>query len=553
MSYRWCAFFVCAWSVGLMLVGCGGSQTAALGEECDPDAETPCESDAACLASDGDEDYQCYQPAGESCDPEADEHHCEPDAGCSEVESGDDEETVGECRMQEGGTCESGEDLCAPELTCEAVQDSEDACHRPVYVDGMVVDAGDDSPIEGAHIIGLDDKKVAATDVAVSDEEGDYRLILPTERQEGGEPIDSSFTLRADAADYQTFPGGLRTALPVNTSTAEEVDEGWIIEGAPTTIALIELEADERDQHTISGRVLADDPAGVLVVAEPADFEAGSEDEAVAFSAIADREGDYTIFNVPDGEYDVRGYAGGVHIEPEEVAVEGTSLEEIDLSESDEGLPDVSGSVEIVNAPGDAATSVVLVVASTFDDTFVRGEVPAGLRDPETGQPDVTGNWQIEQVPPGEYVVLAAFENDGMVRDPDQNIGGTDFVLLEVEAGSDDVQVGDSFKVTEALAVEGPGAEEPEQLESAPTLRWADDSSEDFYEVEVYNAYGDLVWEDRNIDSVSGSDTVDVEYDGPTEQGMYYQFRASSWRAPGGQDASAISQTEDLRGVFFFE
>ncbi|MFW5966481.1 MAG: hypothetical protein ACOCV2_03130, partial [Persicimonas sp.] len=426
-------------------------------------------------------------------------------------------------------------------------------CYSPVYVDGMVIDAEDESPIEDAHVIGLDDKKVAVTDVAVSDENGEYRLELPTERREDGEPIDSSFTLRADAADYQTFPGGLRTALPINSSTAEEVEDGWVIEGSPTTITLIRLESEERDQHTISGRVNAENPAGVLVVAEPSDFESDGEGEAAGFGAVTDREGRYTIFNVPNDDYVVRGYAGGVNLEPEEVTVEDDSLEEVDLEAVDESLPDVSGSVEIVDASGDAATSVVLVVASTFDDTFVRGEVPAGLRDPETGDPDVTGNWEIDDVPPGEYVVLAAFENDGMVRDPDQNIGGTDFVLLEVEAGDDDVQVSDSFKVTEALAVEEPGAEKPERLESAPTLVWADDSSEDYYEVEVYNAHGELVWEDREIDAVSGSDTVSVEYDGPTEAGMYYQFRASSWRAPGGQDASAISQTEDLRGVFYFE
>ena len=34
------------------------------------------------------------------------------------------------------------------------------------------------------------------------------------------------------------------------------------------------------------------------------------------------------------------------------------------------------------------------------------------------------------------------------------------------------------------------------------------------------------------------------------EKGMYYQFRATSWREPGGTP-TPISQTEDLKGVFF--
>jgi hypothetical protein len=42
-----------------------------------------------------------------------------------------------------------------------------------------------------------------------------------------------------------------------------------------------------------------------------------------------------------------------------------------------------------------------------------------------------------------------------------------------------------------------------------------------------------------------------VSYEGPLDPGMYYQFRVSSWRQPGGGNAAAISTSEDLRGVFF--
>jgi hypothetical protein len=56
------------------------------------------------------------------------------------------------------------------------------------------------------------------------------------------------------------------------------------------------------------------------------------------------------------------------------------------------------------------------------------------------------------------------------------------------------------------------------------------------------------------VDRVTGSSEVEVQYGGPTEAGMYYQFRATSWRdSGGGGDATPISRTEDLKGVFFFE
>jgi hypothetical protein len=222
------------------------------------------------------------------------------------------------------------------------------------------------------------------------------------------------------------------------------------------------------------------------------------------------------------------------------------------LEEDATGTVRVTGNVQLVNAPGGAATSVILVVQDTFDADAARGEVPRGLRAPRTGAPDVTGDFVIENVPNGTYVVLAAYENDGLVRDPDTNIAGTDFVTITVDDGEgESLAISESFKVTEALTIFGPGAEAPEPVDSAPTLSWADDSSEDWYEVRVFDAFGDEVWSNLDVASVSGSDDVSVDYDGPLEVGMYYQFRVLSWRQPGGGDAAPISATEDLRGVFF--
>jgi hypothetical protein len=39
-------------------------------------------------------------------------------------------------------------------------------------------------------------------------------------------------------------------------------------------------------------------------------------------------------------------------------------------------------------------------------------------------------------VPDGKYVALAAFENDGLVRDPDTSIGGTQIVHLTVSGAT---------------------------------------------------------------------------------------------------------------------
>lgn len=123
---------------------------------------------------------------------------------------------------------------------------------------------------------------------------------------------------------------------------------------------------------------------------------------------MSDRAGLYTIFNVPDGSYTVKGYAAGLQVDAVDTSVSNkAAVSGVDLLQSSDALGTVAGSVNIVNAPGGSATSVVLVVRSTFSDTFVRGEVPRGLRSPLAGVPNVSGSFSIAGVPEGEYVALA--------------------------------------------------------------------------------------------------------------------------------------------------
>jgi hypothetical protein len=259
-------------------------------------------------------------------------------------------------------------------------------------------------------------------------------------------------------------------------------------------------------------------------------------------TAVTDLDGAYTLFNVPAAETTVAGYREGLRVTNETLTTSGDH-DVVDLDASEDGLATVSGSVNIVNAPGGATTSVILVVESTFVEGAARGEAPSGLR-----AAPVSGAFEIQGVPPGRYVALAAFENDALVRDPDTSIGGTSIVHVEV-AGSD-VALSESFKVTEALAVVSPGAERTEAVAGDPTFRWADDSSEDGYEVRVFDAFGTMVHENTSVPRVTGSGDVTYVWTGATlEPGMIYQFRALSFHDERGAHVY-ISATEDLRGTF---
>jgi hypothetical protein len=110
------------------------------------------------------------------------------------------------------------------------------------------------------------------------------------------------------------------------------------------------------------------------------------------------------------------------------------------------------------------------------------------------------------------------------------------------------LSIAQGFKVTGSLDVIAPDAEAV--VSGTPKLSWADDSGEDHYEVRVFDAYGNKVWEDTSVPGVSGSKSVEVDYAGPAlKSGSLYQFRAVSISKSG----AALAMTEDLRGVFLYK
>lgn len=442
-------------------------------------------------------------------------------------------------RGGQSGACDPNEPDCPNGMVCNLVTDGQAFCAMPVTLRGTVVNIGTEEPIADARVQAVDVNGAAVGSSGVTDEAGGYTIIVPAIRDAEGMPVDGSYTLRAQAQSFQEFPTAIRPALPIDVTAAELLDSGWIIENTLTTIALIVLPGDTSDLGSISGAISSNVNAGVLVIAEA---------EGAALIGFSDSDGGYTIFNVPAGSYTVQGYAAGLQLDPIATSVQdGEAVEGVDLTEADRPLNSVSGSVQIVNAPGDSQTSIVLALESTFVEGAGRGAVPPGLR---VG--NITGAFTMENVPDGRYVVLAAFENDDLVRDPDQTIGGTQTVSIELPGPTGTTfTLSEGFKVTGALAVTTPGADGPEEVTTTvPTFEWEDDSSEDGYEIRVFDAFGTEVWSDE-IGPVSGSPTVTHVYGGPDlASGMFYQFRATSFRDKNGV-RTAISRTEDLKGVFF--
>lgn len=444
------------------------------------------------------------------------------------------------CVIGDPASCEGGQ-------VCEAVEGGEPACFDPVILRGTVADAQTTLGIAGASVVALDANGQSVSDAVTTAADGTYALVVPATRTVDGEVLATFLTLRVDADAYVSFPTPPRFALPIDLSVGAPADEGWTVENSATRVVLFGLpETIPATLYgTITGAISGTPAPGALVVAEQ-----GAPPVAVS-TAIVGFDSTFVLHNVPVGvETRVAAYAASVHVAPVTTTVPSEdATATVSLVGDTEGLATVTGSIMTRNAPNFPATgtSIVLMVESTFLASVGRGLSPAGLR-----AGNVSGDFAIEGVPPGRYVVLAAFENDGEVRDPDLSLGGNEIPVIEVPLAGGEVDAG-AFSVTDALAVVSPGATGLERLPAPTTFSWQDDSGEDGFEFRLYDTYGELVFEDVDVPKHTGSQTVSYAPSLPAlAPGMIYQFRVKSWKddamAPGGR--TYLSQTEDLLGAF---
>jgi len=463
---------------------------------------------------------------------------------------------------------------CASGLACEPVTGGAPGCFDPVVVSGKVYDLATAGGLGEARVVALDVNGAPASTVALSNTLGTvgaYSLRIPAERAPDGKPV-ASVTLRADAQGYEPFPSGLRVSVPVALGGAVHGGGTWTVRTSQTDLGLQAIPGAPAGR--ISGSV-AHPPsgAGVLVVAE-----AGG----AGLTAVPGSDGSFTIFNVADGTWQLRAYVPGFNYAPVTVTVAGGVATPSPVAfvapAATPATARVAGSVQLVSSTAWNQTSVLLVVASTFDATRIRGVAPAGLRASA-----VTGSWSIPGIPDGHYRVLAGFETDYLVRDP-SDIGGTAVLEFQVVGGVPLLMDGatsaatlQGFKITGAVRLKAPlpdatGAcgtltgfpASPAALlpgactttSAAPTIAWETYPATSVYELTVVDDAGAVAWQarvDRNASSVAyGAGTAPVTgtpvAPAPLVAGRTYQVHLTSVPVGG----VPLSTSEDLLGVFTY-
>lgn len=437
---------------------------------------------------------------------------------------------------------------CGAGQYCEPVAGGV-GCFAPVLVSGAVTDPVAVTSVAGARVVALDANRAPVSSVAVSGALGGYQLAVRAARDASGRPSSAVVTLRADAQGYETFPGGIRPALPIDLSTATLAGGRWVVSGPLTAIELLPRAGGAF--AAVHGTV-ARPPSGLapLVVAEPVAGGPGT-------TAIADLDGSFTIFNLaPDASYAVTAYAQGVNYAGAVTGLldPGTSTTVGPLAVTGAATASIAGNL-IFNNGANPPIQVTLVLESTYLTTLDRGESPPGLT---VNVGPGAGGYGFSGVPNGTFRVLAAFGHDGNVRDVSGG-GNTESPRVRIAGG---VLQGTppGFKIIPAVDLQQiggvPVGVDPIAVvaTATPQLRWARtsvDSSSKTYRVLVFDVFGNTVW------SSDVTSDAPLTYAGPAlTAGRPYQLRVLALAQTPAELLAAPtvvtqdSQTEDVVGVF---
>jgi hypothetical protein len=442
------------------------------------------------------------------------------------------------CSLADPSTCDNG-------LVCARVQGQSPICTKPVELQGRVFDLSTDAGIANARVTAEAVTGVSVGTVAITAADGTYTLPIPAVRQsDAGVPVSEPLKLSAAAKDYQAFPSGFRVSLGFDVATASNDGGSAFVVASPlTNIGLQKLPAGQLGLPSISGTVQAPADGGVTSEVLVAAFQDGGTGSNVTLTARADSTGSFTVFNVPSGNYGVQAFRQGANYTPASVNVASTDVTGVKLVPNATPTGTISGTANIVATTGQ--TSVVLALMSTYDAATGRGELVPGLRAPNPGTaPNVSGAFSIAGVPDGDYAVLAAFENDGLVLDPDPSQNPVNPQEVVVSNGT--ASASPTFKVTNAVTMVGPGAGDTvEDVTGAPSFTWTAYSSSQTFQLDVFDAFGTQVWNANGTTQSGGNQTV--TYAGPTlTSGNVYWWHLIVFD----QGGKPISQTEDLMGVF---
>lgn len=393
----------------------------------------------------------------------------------------------------------------------------------PTGVKVMVKSAVDTSLVSGANVVLYN---ANSGEALMRSESGADGIAEFTNMTTG------SYYVRIAAQGYKELPIGNVSPVPFPVTKYEVSQQTFYLDTLQGVFG------------TINGYV---DPAqaGFLVVASSA-----SNGDMHSYSGP---DGYFSIFNVPFDTYWIYAVKSGFNAADTAFATLSSGSQE--------------ASVQLTMNPvtGSTLTGMVtfLAVENGIVDVSLLDRNALSVVSGLTTSIDASRNYEINNIPDGEYTAWASYQNDGYVMDPDwifKNPGALDVSITTQSTLELD------FSVTAAIRIVSPTNPDAEIIPALadsvePLFIWNPYPQAKEYIIEVKDMNGNIIWggfdENGNIYHAQIPRTYtsirfnfDGSASGELQSGQVYQWKiyADDDILPGVQ--TLLSSSEDLKGLF---
>ncbi len=307
----------------------------------------------------------------------------------------------------------------------------------------------------------------------------------------------------------------------------------------------------------ISGKITSGSTAlgGVLVAAEAT---------GVAYTGISDKDGNYSIFNVSAGSYQVKGYIANYTAASVAASVtSSTETANVNISMTSGVTGTVSGTMNTI------AGTTIATPPTNMDISLVHPitkETIPGLSQSVTYSSSLT--FSFSKVPDGNYIVRASYANDYIIMDPDHIAKFGDYTVSLSGGTPNPSTVG--ITATGAVLLNSPTnamtTTVPTSASSTPTFTWSAYPSTSDYVIEVMDAAtGNIVWGGfsnfgtssvtKNITIASSTTSIAYNSDGKASIASLVSGKVYRWRIYASKNQVAapgwglIGASEDQMGL----
>jgi hypothetical protein len=332
-------------------------------------------------------------------------------------------------------------------------------------ISGKVTDLASGSALSEATVIAFNAEDNSPVETTTTDGSGNYALDVAP----------GNYFLKFYRQGYLSVPGVGSDAVPFEVLAGQTATQSAEMSASSLT-----------NLGFITGKVSVgtEGKAGVLVIAEAS---------VTAISAITDDKGNYKIFNVPAGAYQVKGYlvnSSSAAVPAQVLANAETSAVNISLSQGASGQ--VTGTFKVISQTTIATPPATMDISLVHP--YTRETIP-GLSQKLTYSSSL--NYSFANVPDGTYIVRASYANDYIVIDPDYVQKFGDYKVT-VNGGVSTPSATD-IVATSAAILTSPTNEmtttAPVESTATPTFQWASYPSTSDYVIEVTDAStGSVIW-----------------------------------------------------------